>query len=495
MKRPDILLVVGDCVRVTSLSRLLSSSLKGGNLAHLASVGTVFDAAISPASWTLPAHASLFTGRYPWEHGTIWDGSRLEPSYRTIAEEAHEAGYRTAAFSSNPLISPKTGLSRGFEVSHQGAFSDCFVRSPRQHPVPFLGRWFAPKGSTDGRGKAGPVNDRFNGGLKRVIESFPGLVDVPIRTWGRMQGSSRGSDLLASPWIEDELAEWLSTRERAEPVFCFVNYLDAHEPFVALDGTGSEGTDLRSVHTALRWTLRVARQRGEVPPKEVLRTIEELYDATLEIIDRRVGKLLQSFETYRDLENTAVIFLGDHGQSFEPRGDVFHGRGVSDEVYRVPLVISHPAGGEGAAREREWVSTKDVAAYVSHTLNGSQASGPAIRSAFAPKAGSPSVWAISGDFVHSTGHPRGGRKRPPAGATAVSLLCYSGKGRVIFDATGSPGVFEPLGDGPPSVNVDPTLDMAGLSLTARTFNRALLDLTSERRAQAPGDRIGSWGYD
>jgi arylsulfatase len=88
----------------------------------LAGESVVFEWCLSPIATTLPAHASLFTGTYPLEHGILANirhgGSRFEPSphLRSAAEFAREAGYRTAAFVSAAPVKRETGIAAGFET-------------------------------------------------------------------------------------------------------------------------------------------------------------------------------------------------------------------------------------------------------------------------------------------------------------------------------------------------------------------------------------------
>jgi arylsulfatase A-like enzyme len=71
-------------------------------LENLVEQGVVFDWAIAPCSWTLPTHASLFTGRFRSETGTNWT-IPLGPKYPTLAEVLTDQGYATGGFVANPL--------------------------------------------------------------------------------------------------------------------------------------------------------------------------------------------------------------------------------------------------------------------------------------------------------------------------------------------------------------------------------------------------------
>jgi arylsulfatase A-like enzyme len=69
----------------------------------------------APASWTLPAHASLFTARWPVEHGASWGNKWLDGRFDTLAEALQTAGFCTFGLAANPILSKGTGLTQGFE--------------------------------------------------------------------------------------------------------------------------------------------------------------------------------------------------------------------------------------------------------------------------------------------------------------------------------------------------------------------------------------------
>ncbi|MEZ5331656.1 MAG: sulfatase-like hydrolase/transferase [Thermoanaerobaculia bacterium] len=69
----------------------------------------------APESWTLPTHASLFTGRWPAQHHVSWAHKSLDPRLVTVAEVLEQAGFCTVGLSSNPMIRKKTGFEQGFQ--------------------------------------------------------------------------------------------------------------------------------------------------------------------------------------------------------------------------------------------------------------------------------------------------------------------------------------------------------------------------------------------
>ncbi len=87
------------------------------NVDAVARGGVLFQRAFTPVPITLPAHATIFTGRYPPGHGVRGNGLFAVPDEElTLAEILRAEGYRTAAaVGSYPLIS-RFGLAQGFEL-------------------------------------------------------------------------------------------------------------------------------------------------------------------------------------------------------------------------------------------------------------------------------------------------------------------------------------------------------------------------------------------
>ncbi len=116
-QRPSLLLVVLDTVRVDAVSAYGEVDGTTPALDALASEGVRYTRAFAPAPWTLPSHATLFTGRRIDEHRVAMPGQpELSIDFETLAELLSEVGYETAAFSENAIVSDLFGLLRGFEV-------------------------------------------------------------------------------------------------------------------------------------------------------------------------------------------------------------------------------------------------------------------------------------------------------------------------------------------------------------------------------------------
>ncbi len=118
VRTPDqnVLIVTIDTLRGDTLSSY-GGSARTPNLDALAAAGIRFTFAHAHAVVTLPSHASILTGRYPFEHGVRDNaGFRLAPAATTLAEAARAKGFATAAFVGAFPLDRQFGLAQGFDV-------------------------------------------------------------------------------------------------------------------------------------------------------------------------------------------------------------------------------------------------------------------------------------------------------------------------------------------------------------------------------------------
>jgi arylsulfatase A-like enzyme/Tfp pilus assembly protein PilF len=112
----NVLLVTIDTLRADALGSY-GGPAATPNLDRLARQGVRYDFAHAHAVVTLPSHASILTGRYPFEHGVRDNsGYRLADATPTIATLLKAAGYHTAAFVGAFPLNARFGLTRGFDV-------------------------------------------------------------------------------------------------------------------------------------------------------------------------------------------------------------------------------------------------------------------------------------------------------------------------------------------------------------------------------------------
>ena len=129
-KRPNILLVVIDCLRADRAFDPDRTAQTPG-LHALAERGTLFTHLITANSMTIPCMTTLFSGLYPAHHGVrAMVGSRVSDSVPLLAELLRENGYHTYAEATGPLTQFYR-LDRGFD---QYEFRDGVQQ-------PMLGAW------------------------------------------------------------------------------------------------------------------------------------------------------------------------------------------------------------------------------------------------------------------------------------------------------------------------------------------------------------------
>jgi hypothetical protein len=113
----NVLLVTLDTTRADHLGAYGYSRARTRHMDQLAAEGVRFDRAYSPAPITLPAHASILTGLYPFEHGVRNNGNfYLGDRFETLTTRLKARGYRTAAFVSSFILDRRYGLARGFDT-------------------------------------------------------------------------------------------------------------------------------------------------------------------------------------------------------------------------------------------------------------------------------------------------------------------------------------------------------------------------------------------
>lgn len=116
--RPNLVLISLDTVRADALGCYGRTDAKTAAVDALAARGVRFASATAAAAWTLPSHASIFTGLLPSRHGA-WgpDPERraLPPDAPTVAERLRETGYVTLASTGGVYVDASFGLSRGFD--------------------------------------------------------------------------------------------------------------------------------------------------------------------------------------------------------------------------------------------------------------------------------------------------------------------------------------------------------------------------------------------
>ena len=121
----NVLVVSIDTLRADRVGALGGPPGLTPNLDRLAARGAVFTNAFTPAPLTLPAHTSLFSGRWPFRHGVRVNGTdRVDDAVPLLAAEFRKAGFATGAVIGSLVLRSEVGLARGFDL-----YDESFARN------------------------------------------------------------------------------------------------------------------------------------------------------------------------------------------------------------------------------------------------------------------------------------------------------------------------------------------------------------------------------
>jgi arylsulfatase A-like enzyme len=303
-KTADVVVIVLDTVRA---DRLGFYGYGGGTTPHLdawAKGARVYDQMVSDGDWTLPSHASLFTGRPAISHGahgTPLGGDLASPLRKgsaTVARALRDAGYRTVGIAANQaFLHSMWGLSQGFDVWL------CESLRPDRRRLPYVS------------------GDRITA-----------------------------------------MAETVLSRPRDAPLFLFLNYMDAHAPWLPRHGYVEDPEAIRRDLLPYNggWTTTTERLMAdgvEAPTAE--RAWSEAYDSSLRFLDEQVGELLERLPSLGIGPEDYVFLLSDHGEYLGEHHLVEHSKDLYEQVLRVPLAVVGP--GYTPGRDATPVQTHDLA--------------------------------------------------------------------------------------------------------------------------------------
>lgn len=361
-RRPDILFLVLDTQRRDRLSCYGYDQPVSPYLDRFAETATRFTQAVAAAQWTIPSHASMFTGLYPSAHQVLQSYSVLPAAIPTLAERLSAGGYYTAGFCNNPLVGViNNGLRRGFFSFLN--YSGLLTSRPNQAGV--SSNWIGRYRQSFKRLLATALNqvqDSFARSDALLALSFSPLM-VPI--W-QTALSFKGN----TPKSLNDAAKLLIDRpglNADQPVFAFINLMGTHMPYhpsrAAMEQFAPHVLRDQAAQRYLRrfnsdvygWLAPLA---GALDEQQKM-TLDSMYDAEVACQDAQVGAFLAALNASGRLDQTLVIICSDHGEHLGEKELIGHSLSLYNELIQVPLLIRDPAGDFAPATVRhDIVSTR-----------------------------------------------------------------------------------------------------------------------------------------
>jgi arylsulfatase A-like enzyme len=320
-----------DTVRADGLSLYGYDRETSPNLAKFATRGVTFDRAIAPSSWTLPSHAGLFTGQ-DVNRLSVGIDSALDRTYPTLAEFLAQQGYATAGFAANSYFCSRWyGLDRGF------AHYEDYATNPLEiFRSSGLGWWICVH--IDSLCRRLEIRQRH-----KIAEDFV-----------RRDAARINRDTLA----------WLRRRDRSRPFFAFLNYFDAHTPYVPPPtASGRFGLRPESVHDDLLLRDGIHVDDKGTTPRDI-QLARDNYDDCVAYLDGQLDHLFAALAAEGGLDNTLIVVTSDHGEAFGEHGMFGHTTSVYQPVIHVPLVIAGPGIDSRNLRISPAASLSDIPATI-----------------------------------------------------------------------------------------------------------------------------------
>lgn len=294
---PNVLLVTLDTARADRFGAYGNPTVQTRAFDTLAGEGTLFSAASAVAPVTGPSHASMLSGRGPWDHGVLLNGVPVPTDHPLLAELLHDHGWATAAFVSAYVLDGDNGFARGFDV-----YDDAFAWLPGADAL------LPARLAAMARRHADP---------NEVLER-------------------RGGETV------DRALAWLGSH-RGGAYFLWVHLFDAHGPYTPpppYDTLYYQGDAHDPSNTSMAKVKNVAPYlEKSLEGVTDLAYVLAQYDGEVSYTDAQLARLLAAV----DRENTLVVVVGDHGESLGEHDVWFnHGDDVYETSVHVPFAMRWP---------------------------------------------------------------------------------------------------------------------------------------------------------
>jgi arylsulfatase A-like enzyme len=301
IERPHILLITADALRADHLSLNGYPRTTSPALDEFAGDAINFEQAISVIPKTGPSFATLFTGQHPNRHGVRHNNPGVPDEMPMLAEHFKALGYRTVAFTSNPVLRASKGYARGF---------DLYRELPSDRGVDEVNRTYL-EWSKDAWSEATFVWIHY-------IDPH-GPYDPPAE--------------LEVEFMLDDLSQ--------------------SDVRVPLD----KRVEVSRGGNKILGAIPKYQQRDQ---EDRLAAYIARYDAEIRHVDRAFGEIIDDLKSRNLYNESAIVFTSDHGESLGEHNFYFeHGWFAFDASLRVPLLIKWPGQLDGYVRSHS-VSQLDL---------------------------------------------------------------------------------------------------------------------------------------
>jgi len=318
---PPILLISLDATRYDYLLNQ-AGEWRWPFFKHFAEKAHIFQNAYTPSPWTPPAHASMFTGLSPSEHGVVEGQLWLKNHHQTLARFLNKKGYRTIGISSNPLLGPITNLNKDFDT--------------------FYELWKNPK---------------------RVQEAaqFLRFDDIILDSHDVLQ---KAIDILSNE---------LSTGS-AKPIFLFLQLIGPHNPYrptarALANQVGLYTDEVWDRVKRINQDWRYFYAEGWVLSDTETSLLRQLYLAELDDLNAGLERLFTLPWVERAAQEGHIIITADHGEMLGEKGHIHHLFNLYEPLIHIPLLWKTP-GQSKAVTHEEFIQHQHLFPLIRRLLAG-----------------------------------------------------------------------------------------------------------------------------
>lgn len=361
IKYPNIILIIMDTAGAQHMSLYGYHRRTTPELERLATEATLYTRCFAPGCWTLPSHASMFTGLYPSEHGVDGNDVILDPNYQHIVSVLKQSGYRTYGISCNGIVSPVYGNCRDFDVFREYGTIGWSVQRLRtkDDKTQELYKKFRSKEFLQRPSRwlklylflEHMIRHKDLSVLSTLLKrSLTGL--LPIGAVNRSAPYTKRTFRTAL----NDIQRHLNSSPKI-PFFYFINVVENHAFYNPPKAVRrfSGHNDKQPFFTVFFNGEEYAAMQSKLLP-----TCKDLYDDEMVFLDSLVSQFWERLRTMGGLDNTVLIVASDHGEHFGEKGFYEHRLSLLNQLIWVPLLIRFPRGMRPVGTDDRLVSLNDL---------------------------------------------------------------------------------------------------------------------------------------
>ncbi|MHA1253257.1 MAG: sulfatase family protein [Candidatus Helarchaeota archaeon] len=348
MRNPNIFFIILDSFRSDKCFYKFQNKELTPFLSKILNKSIYFKNCIAPSPWTLPSHASFFTGLYPSLHKCISPFSKLDNKIPTLAEILKNHGYYTICYSENTLINEQYRLTKGFDIvipvwkklvgnKKTNKLDNFLIKNSYKRIYNILIKKLLDISNIFGLTNLQKYIKIIDFKLKNLVQFL-----LAYYFWRNKKNKN-------NTFIDiKKFKEILNNIQTEKPLFIFFNIMATHDPFFTpreiLKYFNINRKDFWNIKDCLYYANYANKKynyKREKFTKKKVKSIEKFYNACVYYADRIVEIIFDILKSANVLDDAYIIITSDHGEHLGEHNLIGHMTRISifEEHIKVPLII------------------------------------------------------------------------------------------------------------------------------------------------------------